>query len=93
MNKWKIWKTSLEIMDEQKVLIPTGSSPLCVQIQKNTATIWWEVNPNERMVERLVRIIGTGNGIPDESVYLGTVQMLDGSLVWHVYIDPMEYSL
>ena len=84
----KVYKFPLDIADEQVVLMPKGSKVLTVQVQKGKLYLWAECNPNEpNMDERSILIRGTGHPINDEieKEYIGTIQMCDGSLVFHVF--------
>lgn len=91
-----IWKFPLKIRGEQDIQVPSGAQMLCVQGQESqeaesqVACIWALVDPEAKLVWMKVRTYGTGQPIPDEvlatSSYLGTYQMLGGSLVWHVFV-------
>ena len=82
----KIYKYVLLIADEQTIEIPLGSKILCVQNQKEDLCIWAEVNPKNNLVKRTFLVIGTGHNTPNSrDNYIGTVQTLNGNLVWHVY--------
>ena len=87
----KIWKIQLRAQDNQVVAMPIGSQILTVQIQKGNICLWFSVDPEEnQLVERHIRIIGTGKPIIDEPVlqYIGTVQMAEGDLIWHIFEKP-----
>jgi len=81
-----IWKYELEVTDLQRVSMPVGAKPICVQVQGDLLCLWAEVNtePERPRGGRTFEIIGTGNPIPEaERAYIGTVQM--PPFVWHVY--------
>lgn len=83
----KVYKFMLEISDEQKVLMPDGAKVLTVQVQKGKPCIWAECNPDNEPVLRTFLIRGTGHPIDDDikKMCIGTIQMLDGSIVYHVF--------
>lgn len=83
----KVYKFPLEISDEQKVLMPECAKVLTVQVQKGKPCIWAECNPDEKQVLRTFLIRGTGHSIDDEieKEYIGTIQMCEGSIVFHVF--------
>lgn len=98
MNR-RIWKYELAITDEQKIEVPPGFKPLHVGAQPTRLgglqlCLWAEVNEGTGSTDNmplLVRVIGTGNAMPDMSDfgYVGTVQM--GLFVWHVYVERMPW--
>lgn len=86
-----IWKYPLEITDEQSVMLPEGSDILSAQVQGGTLCLWVKVNPKAPLSRRTIRIFGTGHPVPDEPlVFIDTVQMAGGALVWHVFeLEPL----
>lgn len=83
----KVYKFPLEISDEQKVSMPEGAKVLTVQVQKGKPCLWAECNTDEEPVLRTFLIRGTGHPIDDEieKEYIGTIQMCEGSIVFHVF--------
>lgn len=91
-----IHKYKLEPTDFQNVNLPKGSQILSVGSQPASVgsrlaeqlVMWVMVDPNETTQEGvMIRIFGTGHMIHSEHTmrFLGTVQMLNYSLVWHVF--------
>ena len=82
-----IWKFELEITDAQSILMPEGAEILCVQNQDEIGCLWAKVNPDaENKEERIIYIKGTGHTFnEDPGKYIGTFQMSQGALVWHVF--------
>ena len=81
-----IWKYELETTDKQTVKMPYGAKILTVQIQNETPCLWCLVVPNYILEEREIQIIGTGHDINDlGGEYIGTYQLREGNLVFHVY--------
>ena len=83
-----IWKFPLATTDTQTLDVPEGAKPLTVQAQGVTPCLWAEVNPNGQTERRYIHTFGTGHPIPDDfqGEYLGSYQLLDGGLVFHVYL-------
>lgn len=87
----KIYKTQLKVRDSQVIAMPVGSQILTVQVQRGVICLWFSVDPEEnQLIDRHIRIVGTGHPIIDEQVlqYIGTVQMAEGDLIWHIFEKP-----
>lgn len=82
-----IWKYELQLIDTQTFDVPEGARFLCVQTQNEKPCMWFEVNHSPAIEQVTIAIKGTGHFIPDNVVmeYLGSCQIADGALVWHVY--------
>ncbi len=80
-----IWKFPLDLKEHQTVAMPSGARVLSVQMQQGTPTIWAVVNPSSEHTFRHVFVVGTGQYVPEDKTYIGTVQM--EAYVWHVYIE------
>jgi len=83
-----VWKFPLRVDDTQTIEMPSGSEVLCVQNQSDTPTLWARVpNVHAPMMERKFHLIGTGHqaGTRDLRQYIGTVQIMGGMLVFHVF--------
>jgi hypothetical protein len=87
MADLRIYKYELEITDAQRVRLPKGSTILSVQDQGGTLCLWALCDITQEDSTRYVYIVGTGNsaGVSEHSTYVGTVQMMGGRLVWHVF--------
>ena len=84
----RIWKYNLT--ESNPVLtMPEGARVLSVQLQRDDICLWAMIDDAamSTQVERRFRIHGTGHVIEngDALVYVGTVQMCEGSLVLHVF--------
>ena len=83
-----IWKYKLETIAYQEIEMPVEAKILTVQIQNETPYIWVLCDPNIRKQPRLIRIIGTGHEREYiEGTYIGTYQLNDGALVFHVFAE------
>lgn len=94
-----IWKTPIEIVDEQTVKVSKNAQALTVEYQGNQACMWWVVDPSEELVEETIHIYGTGQPIDDDQwlneYYVGTLHDTQRGFVWHVFIEftePIELS-
>lgn len=87
----KIYKFPLQLVESQKVSLPSLATVRHIAWQRDTLTMWAEVDPTAYHVEVTVYIVGTGHDIPEGAVtYLGTVPYGEGDsykFVWHVYMD------
>ena len=84
----RIFKYSMEIMDRQEVELPAGAKILSVQAQNGLPQIWAMVDDSQAKTDMVhIRIIGTGYEIPDADSleYIGTVQLINGECVFHVF--------
>jgi ACT domain-containing protein len=82
-----IYKYVLKQVLFQTVSMPKHAKILTVQMQREDICIWALVDKEEeRTEERRIKIVGTGHEIhTDIGTYIGTIQMDNGSLVWHVF--------
>jgi hypothetical protein len=83
----RIWKFSLLVTDFQTITMPRGAVILDVQVQHGGPQLWAQVDPDAMREARVFRMYGTGNYMPDGDPgrYIGTFQIADGDLVFHVY--------
>lgn len=85
-----IYKYELELSDSQTIYMPKGAEILTVQVQDGRPVIWVLVAPSKGRAkeERMIETFGTGNPIESENIerrYIGTYQMMGGSLIFHVF--------
>lgn len=82
-----IWKYPLTIEDSQAITMKEHARIIAVQNQNDTLIMWAWVDPNATDEVRHIRLIGTGHPIDPALLldFLGTVQLLDGKLVLHVF--------
>ncbi|MDO8573013.1 MAG: hypothetical protein Q7S11_04630 [bacterium] len=83
-----IWKFPLEVTDNQTVELPVGAKALSVQVQNEKPCLWAMVDTKTKIESRVIQIFGTGHPVLNEGDYIGTFQMLGGSLVFHAFIKP-----
>jgi len=81
-----IWKYQLEVVGTNTVQIPRGGRVLAVQTQRDIPCIWVLVDPDNSLEAWRFYVYGTGHEVlSDPDDYLGTVQVLNGRLVFHVF--------
>lgn len=83
-----IWKFPLRVNDVQDIEMPRGATILHVNLQYNTICLWALVDPDATRERRLIAICGTGHSAPDDGRYIGSVMMMGGDLVFHVFERP-----
>lgn len=86
-----IFKTRLDICDEQTVELPQGFRILHIGKQNGEPCIWYECDTNRPTIKVTILCFGTGHRMDDAPTmgYIGTVQ-IDG-FVWHYYLKLTEF--
>lgn len=87
---YQIWKYPLQITDKQIIAMPKGAEILSVGLQHGFVTLWVkaDIDGSNSLEPVTIGIFGTGKSLPEEvnvAQFIGTVQVLDGQLVWHVF--------
>ena len=85
----RVFKYPLQVVDAQGLWLPIGAEILSVQMQGDQLQLWALVD--ERLTETFhteIVIVGTGHPVPEVKKFLGTFQMLGGSLVFHAFEGP-----
>lgn len=89
-----IFKYPLVLKVEQSITTKMGATLLHVAAQHGRVTIWADIPDVDAMDVTLgVRIVGTGNAMPDDMQgyrYVGTA-FLSG-FVWHVYAEEVDLT-
>lgn len=82
-----IYKYPLQVQDKQTIKLPSGYKILTVQVQDGIPCLWAMVDTSIDCVEVNIITHGTGNGIfgNEELRYIGTYQLNNGVLVFHVF--------
>lgn len=92
MSSKEIWKYELVPTDAQVIAMPTGAKVLSVQAQGDAACVWALVDTDAvSFTNRYFYIVGTGNPADhiDAKGFIGTVQVYNGTLVFHVFEELM----
>jgi hypothetical protein len=95
-----VYKYPVEVVDVFTMRMPKGAELLCVQVQNGRPYLWARVviDAGHPSTERSFRLAGTGHLIegrmPSDSDgdYVGTFQLRDGALVFHVFDCGELYS-
>lgn len=84
-----IWKYVLPVLLEQVLDVPRGFRPLSVGVQHGALTLWAEVEYRDASptVQRRVRVIGTGDKMPNMAGFKFVGSTFMGPFVWHVYAE------
>ena len=82
-----VYKYPLDISGYNEISMPIGAEILTVQIQDGKAFVWAlvDINPYKNLEVRKIAVYGTGHTIHTDVKYIGTIQMMDGKLVFHVF--------
>lgn len=78
-----IWKYALDV--EVEIEMPIGATVLSVGEQFGGPVLWAQVDSDAPMEQRTFRMIGTGHEFDGTGKFLGTIQMMSGALVVHVF--------
>jgi hypothetical protein len=79
-----IWKWTLQ--PETTINMPHGAKLLAVQEQRGEPQLWALVDPGAKTYPRTFRVYGTGHNLPDDpGQYVGTFQIHNEALVFHVF--------
>lgn len=81
-----IFKYPIKLADIQDVRMPRGAKIISAQMQGEQLCLWAEVDNTVGLKWRSIEVFGTGHPMPEAPrLFIGTVQMHGGSLIWHVY--------
>lgn len=84
-----IWKTEIKVQDSQEIEVPILSRILSVQadVLGEKIFMWFECNPLNPKDSKTIRVFGTGQLREGSFMgdFLGTVQLLKGAAVFHVF--------
>lgn len=81
-----IYKFPLKVDDLVTVSMPKGATILSLQVQNDIPCIWALVDEGTEWENRVFRIFGTGHFFAaSPGTFLGTVQLMEGALVFHVF--------
>jgi len=84
----RIYKYSLDTIDQQVLRLPSNSKVLSVAAQGDNIVLYVRIDDTiVRMTDCLVLIHGTGHDADDtiDSTFVGTVNLYNGALMFHVF--------
>lgn len=89
MGMITIWKYQFNTVDEFFIEMPKNGRILAVQTQFDQPCMWVLVDPGKPKEKRYFRVFGTGHDIDGDAnlSYLGTYQLHEGSLIFHIFED------
>lgn len=87
MIEHTIYKYPLDVQKVQRIKMPSDSEILCVQMQNGKPCLWVSCSPMLEMLYRVINMTGTGHDLSNRVMgkYIGTFQMSEGELVFHVF--------
>jgi len=81
-----IWKYELETIDSAQIVMPKERRLLTVQVQRGIPCLWALVDPDSPRETVTIITKGTCHLIyAPVGHYIGTYQLDDGSLIFHVF--------
>lgn len=82
-----IWKFPLAVEDIQTITLPFDARIPCVQVQHGIPCLWALLSPEAPCLKPChIVTIGTGHQLDvAPGYYIGTYQLREGSLVFHVF--------
>jgi len=90
VNPRTIHRVNFEVADTVTVDLPSGARLLhvapCREYPDQRIDLWYEFRPGATDRPHRLLVVGTGQTVPPQALYLGTAVMSNG-LVWHVYLD------
>lgn len=84
-----IWKFPISPADTIEFSMPVGAVILTLQTQYGEPCIWAEVDDQAPTEIRKFRTYGTGHPVVPGGVHIGSYQLRDGALVFHVYEEGL----
>lgn len=84
---YTVYKYPIPIDDDFALNLPKDARVLTVQTQKGEPFIWVLINPHATQTPRKFILAGIGHPIhrPDLLKYIGSFQLPQGSLVFHLF--------
>lgn len=89
----RVYKYPLRVNDRQIVKLPKCAEILSVQIQRGDICLWALIDTSVKETNDVaIRIHGTGHDIEYDGNlrFIGTVQMLLGDIVFHIFEEIKE---
>ncbi len=80
-----IWKFPVDVADRFVSDMPDGATILSVQYQHGSIQMWALVDPSKPVVQRKFSVYGTGHPIEPGGTFIGTFQIHEGALVFHLF--------
>lgn len=82
----KIYKYTLQPETGQYLTLPKGSQILSAKVQHERICLWCNVDVQTTLEEvHFVYSVPTGEEVPVDAVFIGTVLLDEGSFVLHIF--------
>ena len=82
----QIWKYPVDLANWFEREIPAGAQILSVHVQAGEPQMWAMVDLSNKPEKREFGLYGTGHTMPDDpGKFIGTFQLADGDLVFHLF--------
>ena len=81
----RVYKYDIDVLDNFVLELPEDAQILTVQMQYGSPVIWALIDDDKPLKERKFRLAGTGHPIEENVKYIGTFQLMDGALVFHLF--------
>lgn len=81
----RIFKYEIEVKDQITLLMPKNAEIISIQVQRWKPYLWALIDVDETKTERYFYLFGTGMEVKDGLKYIGSFQMYDGDLVFHLF--------
>lgn len=65
------------------ITVPVEARPLSVAVQNEQPIMWFELDTRQEHAKRCFEVVGTGQPVPENAIYIGTYQL--GWFVGHLY--------
>lgn len=84
---YRIYKYAVPLIGGFTLELPKYANILHIAEVNGTIYLWARVDPEAPMVQREFRIFATGQDLPNDNniLYLKTIIMHGGALVWHLF--------
>jgi hypothetical protein len=92
-----VWKYILKPEKRQRIRCPCSAKILSAHEQNGQPAIWVQVDTDEPLIQEIdIFLVGTGQKVSievDKWTFIGTILLLDGDLVWHIYANDHRGSI
>ena len=84
-----VYKYRIEAISTFTVSMPASAKVLSAQIKHGTPYMWALTREEDRPVNRVFHLVGTGHPLPDNKIhdwqYISTFQMENGNIIAHLF--------
>ena len=84
-----VYKYRIETLSPFTVSMSANARVLSAQMNHGTAYMWALTREEDKLIDRVFYLVGTGNQLPDSAIhnwkYISTFQMKDGNILAHLF--------